>query len=1011
MKNQLLAVWFAGVALLGPVSSGLAADWPAYRADAARSGYTAEAIPNQLALRWVFRSPHAPRPAWPNSDRIDFDLVFHPIIVGDLVIFGSSVDDRVVAIDAATGATRWTVVTDGPIRFAPVAWEDRVFVAGDDGWLRALSLTDGAELWKFRGGPDDRMILGNERMISKWPARGGPVVVEGVVYFAAGIWPSGGVYLHALDAGSGKAIWSNGDTGRIFMPQPHGGAEAESGVSAQGYLVAGGDQLIVPTGRAVPAFFDRKSGALNFYHLQQNQQRGGTRAMAADRFVFNAGCLFDLKTGDLSSQVGLGPAVAVGNGVVQSDGRSLKASKWEDAKVIDRKGQEQQVRRLTEDRLVVMEKEILEFIVAAGDAICGEDGRVCAVDYSGQRTIWWSHEVEGRALGLAAGNGRVVVSTDRGVIYCFDGMRGEPGRLDAPKPSVPEPGAATVAAAEEILKKSGIREGYCVDLAAGNGDLAIALAQQSQLHIYAVESDPEMVKATRERLLASGLYGDRITVIEGDPARSVLPRHFANLVVSSASLTGAVGEPLKTEMRRLQRPYGGYLCLGPAGGVEATKRGPLEGAGSWTHQNSNAANTLCSDDAVIKGPLSMYWFRDVDFEIPNRHGQGPAPLVDRGCMVVGGVDGLIGLDAYNGRTLWTHEVKGNLEDFDGIHHDVGVGEAGSNFCLGEGAVYLRNRDRCVKLDLLTGKVLHEFPTPVGAGGETGGNRNWGFLAHHDGVLYGSVLNDSHQVSPRYQLTQLRTESVLLFAYDAATGDLKWSFDPAHSIRNNAIAVAGDRIYVIDRPIVAADHVANPKREGRKVEKLPAEAVPNGTLIALNARTGAEIWRNDKEIFGTQLAVSEAHSTLLMNYEAVRHNFFALPSEVGGRLAGFDLETGKVRWDKKADYQTRPLINDYTIYAQGGAWNLITGEPVPFELERSYGCGQISASTHLMLFRSATLGLRDLSRSEKTENWGGIRPSCWINAIPANGLVLVPDGSAKCVCSYQMRAWFALQPEG
>ncbi len=28
----------------------------------------------------------------------------------------------------------------------------------------------------------------------------------------------------------------------------------------------------------------------------------------------------------------------------------------------------------------------------------------------------------------------------------------------------------------------------------------------------------------------------------------------------------------------------------------------------------------------------------------------------------------------------------------------------------------------------------------------------------------------------------------------------------------------------------------------------------------------------------------------------------------------------------------------------------------------------------------------------------------------SGLVLVPDGSAKCHCSYQMRAWFALQGE-
>lgn len=1001
----------ASLLLVGAAAGAAsAADWPAYRADAARSGFTAEAIPNQLALRWVHRSPQAPRPAWPHSDRIEFDLVFQPIIVGDLVLFGSSVDDRVVALDARTGAVRWSVVTDGPVRFAPFAWQDRIFVSGDDGWLRALSLADGRELWKFHGGPGDRRVLGNERLVSKWPARGGPVVVDGIVYFAAGIWPSDGVYLHALEAESGKARWSNGETGKIFMAQPHGGAEAESGVSAQGYLVASGDQLIVPTGRAVPAFFDRGTGALRFYHLQANQQRGGTRAMAADRFLFNAGCLFELGDGSLSSQVGLGPAVAVGGGVVQCDGRSLKASKWEDAKVFDRKGQEQAVRRLAEDRLVVMEREIVDFIVAAGDAICGEDGRVCAVDYSGQRTVWWSHEVEGRALGLAAGNGRVVVSTDRGLVYCFDGERGATVERNAAPPAKPDPSPAAVAAAEEILRRSGVSEGYAVDLGAGEGDLSLALAARSRLHLVAVESDPAKAKAARERFLSLGLYGDRVVVLQGDPATMELPKSFANLAVSAASLAAPVPPALESALRRAQRPYGGQLCLGAAGAMRVEARGPLEGAGSWTHQNSNAANTLCSDDATVKGPLTMFWYRDMGFEIPNRHGQGPAPLVDQGCMVVGGVDGILCLDAFNGRTLWIHELKGNLEDYDGIHHDVGVGETGGNFCLGGGHVFLRHGDRCLQLDLRTGKVLRTLTAP--RGGKAGGaHRNWGFLAYHDGLVYGSVLDDAHQTSPRYRLTGLRTESVRLFAHDAATGELKWTFDPAHSIRNNAIALGGGRLYLVDRPLVEADHVANPRREGRKVEKLPAEAVPPGILIALDAKSGAEIWRNDKDIFGTQLAVSEAHSTLLMNYEAVRHDFFALPSEVGGRLAGFDLETGEARWDRKAAYQTRPLINDYTIYAQGGAWNLITGEPVPFELQRSYGCGQISASTHLMLFRSATLGIRDLSRSEKTENWGGIRPGCWINAIPANGLVLVPDGSSKCVCSYQMRAWFALQPEG
>ena len=75
------------------------------------------------------------------------------------------------------------------------------------------------------------------------------------------------------------------------------------------------------------------------------------------------------------------------------------------------------------------------------------------------------------------------------------------------------------------------------------------------------------------------------------------------------------------------------------GNVNVSRFGPkLAGAGDWTHQNGSAANTLCSDDEVVKGKLSMFWFRDVEFEVANRHGQGPAPLIahDRGAFRAGG---------------------------------------------------------------------------------------------------------------------------------------------------------------------------------------------------------------------------------------------------------------------------------------------------------------------------------------------------------------------------------------
>lgn len=987
-------------------SSVMAVDWPTFRGNATRSGFTSENIPNQLRERWQFRLPAAPRPAWPTSDRMEYDLAFQPVIVGDLVLFGGSADDQVYALDAKTGQIRWRFFTEGPVRFAPAAWKDRVFVVSDDGHLYALALQTGKVLWKHRAGPGEQRVMGNERMISHWPARGGPVVVDDKVYYAGGIWPSDGVFLHALDAMTGKPAWQNSESGGLHMAQPHGGAEADSGVAPQGYLLATEDALIVPTGRAVPAVFERADGKLRYYHLAKNQQRGGTRVLLSEKSFLNSGCLFDLASGEMTTQFGTGAAVAISGGIVRAEGRSLATYRWKDVEKIDRKGQPVKARVLEQEKVAPLEREALEFIVAGSDAVVGCDGQITAIDYSGQRNQWWKQSVEGRVLGLAAGNGRIVATTDKGVVYLFDGSP-DPLPPPAVRTSAGKPDEKSVADAKAILGAASMKAGYAVLLGAGSGDLALALAQQSDLHLIVVEPDAKLAAEARLRIANAGLYGTRISVCVAPPGDTQFPKHFANLVIAPRDPKLAAGNAVQSEMKRIRRPYSGLIASIAGGKVKIDKAGAPAGAGNWTHQNGSAANTLCSDDEIVKGKLSMFWFRDVEFEIANRHGQGPAPLISQGFMVVSGVNGLCCLDAYNGRRLWDFDVRGLLADFDGIHHDVGVGDTGGPFCIGGDSVYVKSGPRCLRIDLATGKLVREFTTPVPAGAT---NRNWGYLAFENGTLFGSVENLEHNVSPRYQLTNLRTESVLFFAIDPATGGVKWQYKPAGSIRHNSIAIAGERVYLIDRPIVEADRVTNPRRDGKAAPRLTHGDVPAGKLVALQAATGKVLWKNEDDIWGTQLAVSAKHGVLLMNYKAVKHKFFELPSEVGGRLAGFDVASGKRLWEQVAKYQTRPLINDGTVYAEGGAWDLKTGSPVDWEFTRSYGCGQISSSRNLMLFRSATLGYVDLTRDAGTENYGGIRPSCWINAVPASGLVLVPDGSSKCHCSYQMKAWFALQGE-
>ena len=192
MIRSLLLALTLTISLSAPAAP--AADWPMWRCDPARRGATSEALADELHLQWTL--PLTPvTPAWPNEPRLWFDASYEPVVAGETLVVGSPIDGSVRACDVATGHERWRFYTEGPVRFAPVLTADRVFAGSDDGYLYCLRLADGTLLWKVRGAPEDapdRRHLGNNRLISHWPVRGGPVLADGSLYFAAGLWPTHG---------------------------------------------------------------------------------------------------------------------------------------------------------------------------------------------------------------------------------------------------------------------------------------------------------------------------------------------------------------------------------------------------------------------------------------------------------------------------------------------------------------------------------------------------------------------------------------------------------------------------------------------------------------------------------------------------------------------------------------------------------------------------------------------------------------------------------------------------
>ena len=1006
---------FSIIILLTSWQTSKGVSWSQFRADAARSGYTSQHLPGSLSLRWVYKPLHPPQPAWRAEDtRMPFDHAYHAIIAEGMVFFGSSADNKAYALDAVSGKERWTFFTDSPIRFAPAYWKGRLYIAGDDGYLYCLRAKTGTLIWRRRGGPREDMVLGNSRMISRWPARGAPTIIDDIVYFSAGIWPSEGIYIYALEPETGKVIWVNDSSGSMLMDQPHPTARANSGVSVQGYLSAADDDLLVPTGRAIPAAFDRQNGAFRYFHLQRyGQIRPGPFITLINGLTFSRNELFNSQTGNLLLRGTPGSAVAdFPEYIVFAKGKSIKGIPR--SKPIEEKQTQDSAGKLKTQNIlssaswsIACQQPVGASLIGAGKTIVTgtKNHKIITADID-TKSIIMTADVDDQPLGLAAADGRLVVSTDKGTIYCFAGKNSKKAVEITPKPKSSAYGKNRLyaEAAGEIIKKTGKTKGYCLDIACGQGRLAYELAKRTDLNIYAVESDPAKVRRARKLLDEAGLYGTRVTVLHRDLAKTKLPNYFANLVVSGASIEDGGNDLPEKEISRILRPYGGSACLGKPGQMQLTVRGGLEGAGNWTHQYADPANTNCSPDELIKGPLRVLWFTDNDFEMPSRHGRGPAPLCLDGRLFVEGLHGLRALDAYNGHVIWEYPLENILKAYD-QEHLMGTAGTGSNFCMTTEGLYVCTGGKCLQLDPAAGKLIDEFVAPEHPKGK---QSTWGYIACENNTLFGTLADMEHLVKYRYGRSDMRkqfTQSVLLFAMDTKTGKLKWSYTPKNSIRNNSIAVGNGNVYFIDAPLDLRDRPDYPNKQQR-TQNTGSIFKTEGTLIALNMNDGEIVWTSSEDIYGTMLALSPKHDILLMSYQDTR---FKLVSEVGGRMSAFRASNGKRLWDIEARYGSRPILNDSTIYAQPGAWDLHTGRKKEFHFERSYGCGIIAGSKNLLAFRSATIGYRDLLSEKGTENYGGIRPGCWINTIPAGGLLLVPDATARCICSYLIKANIALQP--
>jgi outer membrane protein assembly factor BamB len=1046
----------AGLSFLCPTLPAESTDWPMWRHDVVRSGASAESLPAELHLQWTRQLP-APMPAWPNEARLHFDASYEPIVVGSRMFVGSMVDGSLTAYDTTSGNELWRFYTNGPVRLAPVAFDGRVCFGSDDGFLYCVDSASGDLLWKVAGAPEDRESyrhLGNARLVSFWPVRGGPVFADGVVYFGAGIWPTLGVFVRAVDAKTGKVLWTNDNSHSIENVRVDHNYVQESGISPQGHMLIQGDMLIVPNGRSMPARLDRRTGKLHYF--VQGYRNGDSRVVVngdialvgltgvvslkdgreiASRWVSAGkdapagwsspkvdlfeGPLFQYRfqpACDYRSAIDRNVAYGVEDGTVYAydlknaattlqkkdfNGNAIQPARWDAAMLWSLKTE------------FAGNKLKTTVVLKAGSRVYSHSGRnlfAVNVDADSKKagSLAWTKELPSEPTSLLAANGRLFVVTNDGSLHCYGGKTVEPARHTLAKTAADKsPDDEWSELAKSVLDTAG-QDGYAIVAGLKNGRLVEELLRNSQFHVIAVDEDPDLIGRLRRTFANDERFRGRFQALAEDPSRIRLPPYIANLIVTEAPQK----LKLASESRLLNlydslRPYGGVMCL-PKNENESEKL-----LGSVSPGKFAGVKTATSDRLITirrTGPLpgSSIWSHesgDAARSFYSRDDLVQAPLAvlwygdgrDHGFYKRKDYGHGLKPQVAGGRLFALQVATNTLKSVDAYtgrllwSRKLG---GSARYASMSDAVYVADERTCLVLDPATGEPKHTFEFEVDQPAGTPVSAS-DIRVGEDVVLIAVRFNKENAISKG------RWNSELIIALDRTSGKQLWSRPAEHRYNTAAIAVSGGRVFCIDSH--SPEEIGAMRRRGKKVETLPS------TILALDTRSGNEVWKIVKEDPPATL------TTLHFMSMRTQDDWLAYSVEqnllLGGKASqtfALNGETGKEVWQKPVRGQQPLILGPETFINQTGhTWKVSTGEVVSGSaLFRRGGCNYAVGGKNLLFLRSNCATYVDVNTKQEYAI-RNLRSGCSNSLVAADGLLNAPCFSVGCVCNYPIQTSFAM----
>ncbi|MCE5328374.1 MAG: PQQ-binding-like beta-propeller repeat protein [Planctomycetaceae bacterium] len=1054
--NRCRLVSIAMIALFGLASVAGAGDWPTYRHDYRRSSATDDKIDAaSLGLLWAWHSGQLPQRAWDGAAMMDayhggtpgdmrnYDPAFYAVAAGGAVLFGSTVDDSVHCIDAASGKERWRFTSGAPVRVAPTVDGGKVYFGSDDGFAYCLALADGKQLWRFSPQADTRRIMNNNRPIAVQPCRTGVMVDKGTAYCAFSMLPWERSYVCALDAATGKAD-GPGRYVRVYE---------QMSLEAAGVLTD--TDFIIPQGRSAGMRFRRGDG----------KDLGGASS-GSFIMIGGGGNILSGPGNKGQSLGGIGGAydiavagdtfVAGGRGIVVPAGK--RESKWST--------------NLPGGRAV---------IVAGGVVFGGGADRVAAYNPADGKEIW-SAPVIGTVWGLAAADGRLIVSTEAGHVYCF-GRGGKSGG-EAP----PAVGGAAMGATEGSLKlpvgpyvqftapdkamvfwqtsepagteleygrgqnfhkvekaekttqhsaeMTGLelRSGYQYIIRAGGRSTGVhGLDTTFNYTVPQIDAsakpyaDTAAAAAAAEAILARTTARNGVCVVAGcgdgklaleiakrsslcvigyDTEAAAIESGRAALIAAGvygmrvslhvAPKTGeiplvgdvanlvvaAAGQPYDAaEIVRLVKPGFASVTVGADGKAAVAAKPIPKGVGAWSHQYGNADNTSYGSEELAGATSTA--------EIPVQWVGRPGPRYqpDReprkpAPLAAGGRMYAQGLRRIVTCDAHNGTILWSLEIPNMIR--MNMPDDCGNWCADDQFLYVAVQNACWKIDGATGKVVNVYAMP------TAGDW-WGYIGREGNVLVGSVNQGgpaTGYTGPGNWYDDASSRKVCsseLFGLDPATGKTLWKHAKG-TIINSTVALTSTRAYFIE------------SRSGN--------LWGDQTIVALDLATGKAVWEQPFKSPGGAIVYFFAHSG----------DKLVLGANVGYtfHVFAFADSSGKEVWHQTANgrgnhgaHMTHTAVVDGIVYARPRKFDLATGKDLG---EMPGGsCGTYSCSRYGVFFRANHTTMWSYSANESS-NYYRLRPDCWLSTIAGCGMLLSPEASGGCTCGGWMETSAGFKPQ-